>query len=124
MARARDEIREERIAMEAVVDAYDSSERAMGLYYYLNGEMKVPFMARYPFEMCRCRQHRRPTGLLDRLPVMTLGECPYPLGSELGMPRVENTILGKPEVGRQTAKTVPLSKRRRCGLADTIDGQL
>ena len=32
--------------MEAVVDAYDSSERAMGWYYYLDGKMKVPFKAR------------------------------------------------------------------------------
>jgi len=40
MARARDEAREQRIVMEAVVDAYDSSERAMGWYYYLDGKMK------------------------------------------------------------------------------------
>jgi Calcium binding len=32
--------------MEAVVDAYGSSERAMGWYYYLDGKMKVPFKAR------------------------------------------------------------------------------
>ena len=49
MARARDEIREQRIAMEAVVDTYDSSERAMGWYYYLDGKMKVPFKARCRF---------------------------------------------------------------------------
>ena len=46
MAGARDKIREQRIAMEAVVDAYDSSERAMGWYYYLDRRMKVPFKAR------------------------------------------------------------------------------
>jgi hypothetical protein len=50
MARARDEIREQRIEMEAVVDAYDSGERAMGWYYHLDGKMKVPFKAR-----CRVR---------------------------------------------------------------------
>jgi len=49
MARARDEIREERIAMEAVVDAYGSGERAMGWYYYLDRKMKVPFKARCRF---------------------------------------------------------------------------
>jgi hypothetical protein len=49
MARARDEIREQRIAMEAIVDAYDSSERAMGWYYYLDGKMKGPFKARCRF---------------------------------------------------------------------------
>jgi hypothetical protein len=45
MARARDEAREQRIVMEAVVDAYDSSERAIGWYYYLDGKMNVPFKA-------------------------------------------------------------------------------
>jgi len=40
-ARAKDEMREERIAMEAVIDAYDSIERAMGWYYYLHDKMKV-----------------------------------------------------------------------------------
>jgi hypothetical protein len=46
MARARDEAREQRIVMEAVVDTYSSSERAMGWYYYLDGKMNVPFKAR------------------------------------------------------------------------------
>jgi hypothetical protein len=46
MARAKDDIREQRITMEAVVDAYGSSERAMGWYYYLDGKLKVPFKAR------------------------------------------------------------------------------
>ena len=48
-ARAKNEMREQRIAMEAVVDAYDSSERAMGWYYYLHDKMKVPFKARCRF---------------------------------------------------------------------------
>jgi hypothetical protein len=42
-------MREQRIAMEAVVDAYDSSERAMGWYYYLHDKMKVPLRARCRF---------------------------------------------------------------------------
>ena len=46
MARAKDEAREQRIVMEAVVDAYDSGERAMGWYYYLDDKMKVPLQAR------------------------------------------------------------------------------
>jgi len=45
MARAKDEIREQRITMEAVVDAYDSGERAMGWYYYLDGKIRFPFQA-------------------------------------------------------------------------------
>jgi hypothetical protein len=45
MARARDEAREQRIVMEAVLDAHDSNERAMGWHYYLDGKMNVPFKA-------------------------------------------------------------------------------
>jgi hypothetical protein len=37
----KDEIREERIDMEVVVDAYDSGERAMGWYYYLEDANQV-----------------------------------------------------------------------------------
>jgi Calcium binding len=46
MARAKDHVREQRITMEAIVDAYDSGERAMGWYYYLDDKLKVPFKAR------------------------------------------------------------------------------
>ena len=69
MARARDEIREQRIAMEAVVDAYDSGERAMGWYYYLDGKMKVPFKA-------RCRFVRPISNLKVREEVKVLGMAP------------------------------------------------
>lgn len=41
----KDEARENRITMEAVVDAYDEEERAMGWYYYLDDKMKFPFQA-------------------------------------------------------------------------------
>ena len=69
MARAREEIREQRIAMEAVVDAYGSSERAMGWYYYLDGKMKVPFKA-------RCRFARPISVLKVREEVDVLGMVP------------------------------------------------
>ena len=42
----KDEQREHRITMEAVVDAYDEIERAMGWYYYLEGKLSFPFTAR------------------------------------------------------------------------------
>jgi hypothetical protein len=38
--------RERRIELEAVVDAYNESERAMGWYYYLEERLKFPFKAR------------------------------------------------------------------------------
>ncbi len=41
----RDEIREERIVMEAIVDCYNEEERAMGWYYYLGEQIVFPFQA-------------------------------------------------------------------------------
>jgi len=41
----RDAEREDRIAMEIVVDAYDAGERAMGWYYYLEDQLQFPFTA-------------------------------------------------------------------------------
>jgi Calcium binding len=69
MARARDEVREQRIVMEAVVDAYGSSERAMGWYYYLDGKMNVPFKA-------RCRLARPISVLKVKEEVEVLGMAP------------------------------------------------
>ena len=69
MTRANDEIREQRIAMEAVVDAHDSEERAMGWYYYLDGKMKVPFKA-------SCRSVRTISVLKVKDEVEVLGMAP------------------------------------------------
>ena len=41
-----DPAREERIAMEIVVDAYGPEERAMGWYYHLESALRFPFLAR------------------------------------------------------------------------------
>ena len=38
-----DTAREQRITNEAVVDAYDKDERAMGWYYYLEDRLAFPF---------------------------------------------------------------------------------
>jgi Calcium binding len=69
MARAKDDIREERIIMEAIVDAYDSVERAMGWYYYLDGKLKFPFKA-------RCRLARPISFLKVGEEVEVLGTAP------------------------------------------------
>ena len=42
----KDKQREERIVMEIIVDAYSPEEQAMGWYYYLEGKLRVPFLAR------------------------------------------------------------------------------
>ena len=47
----KDRIREERIEMDIVVDAYDASERAMGWYCYLEDSLAMPFEARIRIEL-------------------------------------------------------------------------
>ncbi len=42
----RNEEREERIRNEAIVDAYDAEEQAMGWFYYLADSMSFPFEAK------------------------------------------------------------------------------
>jgi len=41
----KDEVREHRIMMEAVVDANGPDEQAMGWYYYLDDKIQFPFEA-------------------------------------------------------------------------------
>ncbi len=48
---AKDEEREERIWMEAIVDANGPEEQAMGWYYYLDDLLQFPFAA-------KCIMHR------------------------------------------------------------------
>ncbi len=66
---ARDETREERITMEAVVDAYGPEEQAMGWYYYLEGKLNVPFSA-------RCIAERRVSPLKVGETVQVTGMAP------------------------------------------------
>ncbi len=46
MSAKQDKIREDRIVMEIVVDAYGPDERAMGWYCYLENTLVFPFTAR------------------------------------------------------------------------------
>lgn len=69
MARARDEARERQIVMEVVVNAYGSSERAMGWYYHFDGKMNVQFKA-------RCRLARPISILKAEEEVEVLGMAP------------------------------------------------
>ena len=42
----KDEAREHRITMEAIVDTYTEEEQALGWYYYVEGKLHIPFKAR------------------------------------------------------------------------------
>jgi hypothetical protein len=68
-ATKEDEAREDRITMEVVVDAYDSGERAMGWYCYLEKKLKVPFAA-------RCKSVRPVSPLETGEMVQVLGMAP------------------------------------------------
>jgi Calcium binding len=58
----KDDVREHRIDMEVVADAYDEEERAMGWYSYLEDKLAFPFQA-------RCIAERR-SSPLQRLEVV------------------------------------------------------
>lgn len=62
MAKAtRDPERDERIAMEIVVDCYGESEQAMGWYYYLEEHLGFPFSAE-----CSMKRSISPLSLATR----------------------------------------------------------
>jgi len=65
----KDKDREYRIDMEAVVDAYDEEERAMGWYYYLNDKINFPFKA-------KCIKERRTSPLKQGEVVEVTGMAP------------------------------------------------
>jgi hypothetical protein len=68
-----DAVREQRILMEVVVDAYGPDERAMGWYYYLEGKLNVPFTAR-----CATRRAVSPLRVKDEVEVIGMApeeEC-------------------------------------------------
>jgi hypothetical protein len=62
-------VREERINMEVVVDAYDEEERAMGWYSYFDDKLAFPFQA-------RCIAKRRSSPLQQGEVVEVTGMAP------------------------------------------------
>lgn len=71
----RDPERERRITMEIVVDAYDTPERAMGWYYYLQDQLQFPFTA-----TCTARRAISPLRVKDEVEVIGMpdeDECEH-----------------------------------------------
>jgi hypothetical protein len=60
-----DPVREDRILMEIVVDAYGPDERAMGWYCYLESTLHFPFTAR-----CTARRAISPLKVKDQVEVI------------------------------------------------------
>lgn len=75
MAKRRDNDREDRIAMEIVVDAYGPEERAMGWYYYLEETLRFPFTT-----MCIATRAISPVRVGDEVEVTEMApedECEH-----------------------------------------------
>ena len=68
----KDADREERIFMEAVVDAYGPEEQAMGWYYYLDDKISFPFTAE-----CIAGNKRTPLEAGERVKVMRMAGEDY-----------------------------------------------
>jgi hypothetical protein len=70
-----DKEREERIAMEIVVDAYGPEEQAMGWYYYLENKLGFRFLAR-----CIARRSISPLRVGDEVEIIGMApedECEH-----------------------------------------------
>ena len=61
----RNEVRENRIEMEIIVDAYGPEEQAMGWYCYLEEKLKFPFLAR-----CITKRQTSPLKVGDEIKVI------------------------------------------------------
>jgi hypothetical protein len=85
-----DEVRERRITMEAVVDAYDEQERAIGWYYYLEGKLDFPFLAK-----CATKRATSPLKVGEEVEVIGMApveECEHDMFVEMDWDEEELAI--------------------------------
>ena len=100
----KQEVREERILMEIVVDAYDSQERALGWYYYLQDNLTIPFTA-----TCISQRAISPLRVGDEVEV-------------IGMPpedECEHEIFVNIQWDRREGLAVPLSQLKPISHTDS-----
>ena len=107
--------REHRIDYEAVVDAYNEEERAMGWYYYVQDKLSCPFKA-------KCREKRRISPLEPKEVVEVQGmasedECMTEIfveivwqGRELAVPLSQLEAI---EVDEETQEAIALVSAKR-----------
>jgi hypothetical protein len=108
-ARTEDPVREDRIAMEIVVDAYDDQERAVGWHAYVENICEFPFTA-------ICRKHRstsplRPDTKVDVLRAAEFDDCMHELfvivlwrGEELAVPLDQLDVVDADPETRQAVE--------------------
>jgi hypothetical protein len=104
-----DEVRERRISMEAVVDAYIEQERAIGWYYYLVGKFNFPFLAR-----CANRRSISPLKVGEEVEVVGIApveECEHEMfvemdweGDELAIPLSQLEVIDADEETREAVE--------------------
>ena len=71
----KDKVRENRISMEIVVDAYGPEEQAMGWYYYLDDTLSFPFLTK-----CIAKRAISPLRIGDEVEVIGMApeeECEH-----------------------------------------------
>jgi len=96
---AKDAVREERIFMEAIVDANGPEEQAMGWYYYLDDKISFPFKAE-----CISINKRNPLDIGEKVSVLRMaGEdlCEHDMYVDVTW---KNKVLAIP-----LAQLIPLS---------------
>lgn len=106
---AEDKVREERIDMEIVVDAYDEVERAMGWYCYMENQLTFPFKA-----VCRAARAISPLKPVREVQVTGMApseECENELfvtirwkGDELAIPLAQLQPVRADEATREAVE--------------------
>lgn len=106
----RDEIRENRIEMEIIVDAYNSEEQAMGWYYYLDDTLNFPFQAR-----CIAKRRTSPLAEGENVEVLDMSfedECLHEMFVEI---RWQNDTLSVPLA---QIEAIDGDEATQCAIAD------
>src|SRR3712207_9306556 len=103
--------------MEAVVDAYNEEERAIGWYYYLEGKLNFPFLGR-----CATRRSTSPLKVGDEVEVIGMApveDCEHDMFVEmdwdeesLALPLSQLEVI---DADDQTREAVERSEERRVG---------
>ena len=105
----KDETREQRIAFEAIVDAHDPEEQAMGWYYYLDDKISPPFKAK-----CIVKRTISPLEIEEEVEVVGMGtgdECGHEMfarvrwqGRELDVPLAQLGIVKADEATQEAVE--------------------
>ena len=107
--------REQRIDDEVIVDAYDSTERAMSWYYYLEAKLRFPFAA-----SCMARRQSSPLKVGERVKVVGMtseDECMLEVRVMVTWSKAKLSVpLGSSSASRATSRRARPSRTGSTGL--------